>query len=126
MQSCGCRTIYHHSRRHLVANSPREWSFGAGLQKEHLCIVLMAFSDILPHKKGFGYNFSVSSIFPGCASSGSGEMDGDVFGRSNSITPCDIERTIALLMNALRAYERKSSELIPPGHRSRGGTFWLD
>ena len=34
--------------------------------------------------------------------------------------PCDDERTIALLWtNALRAYEGKSSELIPPGPRSR-------
>ena len=34
--------------------------------------------------------------------------------------PCVInERTIALWTNALRAYEGKSSELIPPGPRSR-------
>ena len=29
--------------------------------------------------------------------------------------PCDNERTIVLRKNALRAYEGKSSELIPPG-----------
>ena len=40
---------------------------------------------------------------------------------------CDNERTIiALRTNALRAYEGKSSELIPPGPRSRVGTIQLN
>ena len=34
-------------------------------------------------------------------------------------SPCDNERVTALWTNALRAYEGKSSELIPPGPRSR-------
>ena len=37
-------------------------------------------------------------------------------------SPCDNKRTIALRTNALRAYEGKSSELIPPGPQSQGGT----
>ena len=43
-------------------------------------------------------------------------------GRQLGTPPCDNERTIALRTNALRAYEGKSSELIPPGPRSRFGT----
>ena len=46
-------------------------------------------------------------------------MDGKVHGRWHGISPCDNERNIALWTNALRAYEGKSSELIPPGPRSR-------
>ena len=38
-------------------------------------------------------------------------------------SPCDTERTIALRKDALRAYEGKSSELIPPGSRSRVDTL---
>ena len=37
-------------------------------------------------------------------------------------SPCDTKRSIALRANALRAYEEKSSEVIPPGPRSRVGT----
>ena len=48
----------------------------------------------------------------------SGEMDGKAKHRWLGISPCDNERTIALRKNALRAYEGKSSELIPPGPRS--------
>ena len=40
--------------------------------------------------------------------------------------PCDNERTIASRTNAIRAYEGKSSELIPPGPRSRVGTIQLN
>ena len=36
-----------------------------------------------------------------------------------SLPPCDNERTVALWTDALRAYKGKSSELIPPGPRSR-------
>ena len=43
----------------------------------------------------------------------------EVHGRWHGTSPCDNERTIALWTNALRAYEGKSSELIPPGPRSR-------
>ena len=52
------------------------------------------------------------------------EMDGKTERRWLGTSPCDNERTIALRKNALRAYERKSSELILPGPRSRVGTFW--
>ena len=44
-------------------------------------------------------------------------------GRWLGTSPCDNERTIALRTNALRAYEGKSSELIPPGPRSRVGAL---
>ena len=49
-------------------------------------------------------------------------MDGKAERRWLGTSPCDNERTIALRKNALRAYEGKSSELIPPGPRSRVGT----
>ena len=43
-------------------------------------------------------------------------------GRWLGTSPCDKERTIELRTNALRAYEGKPSDLIPPGSRSRAGT----
>ena len=49
-------------------------------------------------------------------------MNGKAEGRWLGTSPCEIEQTIALRTNALRAYEGKSSELIPPGSRSRVGT----
>ena len=39
---------------------------------------------------------------------------------------CDNKRSIALRANALRAYKGESSELIPPGPRSRVGTIQLN
>ena len=48
-------------------------------------------------------------------------MNGKAERRWLGTSPCDNERTIALRTNALRAYEGKSSELIP-GPRSRVGT----
>ena len=48
-------------------------------------------------------------------------MDGKAEGRWLGTSPCD-KRTIELRTNALRAFEGKSSELIPPGPRSRVGT----
>ena len=53
-------------------------------------------------------------------------MDGKVERRWLGTSRCDNERTIALRTNALRAYEGKSSELIPPGPRSRVGTIQLN
>ena len=54
------------------------------------------------------------------------EMDGKAERRWLVTSPCDNKLTIALRTNALRAYEGKSSEMIPPGPRSRVGTvsFW--
>ena len=52
-------------------------------------------------------------------------MNGKAEGRWLGTCPCDNERTIALRENALRAYDGKSSELIPPGPRSRVGTIQL-
>ena len=49
-------------------------------------------------------------------------MNGKAEGRWLGTSPCDNERAMALRKNALRAYEGKSSELIPPGPRSRVGT----
>ena len=49
-------------------------------------------------------------------------MDGNAERRWLGTFPCDNERNIALRKNALRAYEVKSSELIPPGPWSRVGT----
>ena len=51
-------------------------------------------------------------------------MDGKAERRWLGTSPCDNERTIALGENALRAYEGKSSELIPQGPRSRVGTLY--
>ena len=45
--------------------------------------------------------------------------NGKVHDRWHGTSPCDSERTIALWTNALRAYEGRSSELIPPGSPSR-------
>ena len=53
-------------------------------------------------------------------------MDGKAERRWLGTSPCDNERTIALRKNALRAYEGKSSELTPPGPRSRVGTIQLN
>ena len=49
-------------------------------------------------------------------------MDGKAEGRWLGTSPFDNEITIASRTNALRAYEGKSSELIPPGPRLRVGT----
>ena len=49
-------------------------------------------------------------------------MGGTVHGRWHGTSPRDNEQTIASWTNALRAYEGKSSEFIPPGPRSRVGT----
>ena len=49
-------------------------------------------------------------------------MDGKAERRWLGTSPCDNERTTALRTYALRAYDGKSSELIPPGPRSRFGT----
>ena len=54
------------------------------------------------------------------------QMDGKAEGRWLGTSTCDNERTIALRTNALQAYEGKSSELIPPGPRSRVGTRSTD
>ena len=50
------------------------------------------------------------------------EMDGKAERRWLGTSPCDNERTIALRKSARRAYEGTSSELTPPGPRSRVGT----
>ena len=50
-------------------------------------------------------------------------MNGKAEGRWLGTSLCDNERTVVLRTNALRAYEGKSSELIPPGPRSRVGTW---
>ena len=49
-------------------------------------------------------------------------MDGEVEGRLLGTSPYDNEITVESGKNALRAYERKSLELIPPGPRPRVGT----
>ena len=54
------------------------------------------------------------------------KMDGKAERRWLGTSPCDNERTIALRADALRAYEGKSSELKPPGPRSRVGTIQLN
>ena len=54
------------------------------------------------------------------------EIDGKAERRWLGTSPCDNERTNAFRKNALRAYEGKSSELIPPGPRSRVGTIQLN
>lgn len=51
------------------------------------------------------------------------EMDGKAEGRWFGTSPCDNEITNAFRTNALRAYEGKSSEPIPPGPRSRIGAY---
>ena len=53
-------------------------------------------------------------------------MNGKAEGRWFGTSPCDNKRTIALRANALRAYEGKPSELIPPGPRSRVGAIQLN
>ena len=53
-------------------------------------------------------------------------MDGKAERRWLGTVPCDNERTIALRKNALRAYEEKFSELMPPGPWLRVGTVGID
>ena len=53
-------------------------------------------------------------------------MDGKAERRWLGTSPCDNEITIALRTNAFRAYEGKSSELIPQGPRSRVGTIQMN
>ena len=64
----------------------------------------------------FGLSFLVTSL----------EMDGKAESRWLGTSPCDNGRTIELRTNALRVYEGKPSELIPPGPRSRVGTIQLN
>ena len=63
----------------------------------------------------FLFAFPVNSI----------KMNGKDEGRWLATSPCHDESTVVLRANALRAYEGKSSELIPPGPRSRVGTIEL-
>ena len=51
----------------------------------------------------------------------SSDANRKVHGRWHGTSPCDHERTVASRTDALRAYEGKSSELIPRGrgHSSR-------
>ena len=51
------------------------------------------------------------------------EMNGKAERRWLGTSLCDNERTIALRKNALRAYDGKSPDLIPPGPRSRVSTY---
>ena len=53
-------------------------------------------------------------------------MNGKAEGRCLGTSPCDNERTTVLRTNALQAYEGKSSEVVPPGPRSRVGTIQLN
>ena len=64
----------------------------------------------------FLFAFIVSSL----------EMGWKAEGRWRGTSPCDSERIIALRTCALRVYEGKSSELIPPGPRLRIGTTHLN
>ena len=57
-----------------------------------------------------------------CVSTELLRMDLKAERRWSGTCPCDNEITIASRINALRAYEGKSSELIPRGPRSRVGT----
>ena len=69
-----------------------------------------------------GYILSGSSLViigVSCELLRSCDTNGKVHGRWHVTSPCDNERTIASWTNALRAYEGKSSELIPPGPGSR-------
>ena len=52
-------------------------------------------------------------------------MDGEAESRWLGTSPCDNKLTIALRANVLRAFEGKSSALIPPGPRSRVGTVQI-
>ena len=74
---------------------------------------------------GWRFSYDRSSTFSVCVSSEL--LIDERGGRWLGTSPCDNERnTIALRTNALRAYEGKSSELIPPGARSRVGTVQLN
>ena len=52
-------------------------------------------------------------------------MDGKAERRWLGTSTCDSKRAIPLTTNTVRAYEGKSSELIPPGPRLRVGTVWF-
>ena len=75
-----------------------------------------------------GWRFTVTGVplFLFAFLVSSWEMDGKAERRWLGTSPCDNERTIALRKNALRAYEGKASELIPPGPRSRVGVIQLN
>ena len=53
------------------------------------------------------------------------EMDGKAEGRWLATSPCIYKISITRRTNAIRAYEEKSSELTPPGPRSRVDTIQL-
>ena len=53
-------------------------------------------------------------------------MNGKAECRRLGTSPCDNDIHIALRTNVLLAYEGKSSELIPPGPRSRVGSIQLN
>ena len=51
--------------------------------------------------------------------------NGKVHGRRHDTSPRDGEWSVALWTNAFRAFEGKSSEVIPPGPQSRESVHWL-
>ena len=55
---------------------------------------------------------------------GSFDTNGNILGRWHGPFPRDNEQIVASWTNALRAYEGKSSELAPPGPRSREPVQW--
>ena len=76
----------------------------------------------MPHLTVGGFTMTGVPLFLFALPVSSWKMNRKAEGRWLGTSLCDNERTIALRKNALRAYEGKSSELIPPGPRSRVGT----
>ena len=81
---------------------------------------------VVPHLTVGGFTMTGVPLFLFALPVSSWKMNRKAEGRWLGTSLCDNERTIALRKNALRAYEGKSSELIPPGPRSRVGTVQLD
>lgn len=107
-------------------NDPRKKSFGAGLRNECFVYRCGYTTGRYTSYRKVGYNLLCSSILLDFVSSDCSHMDGKVHDRCHGISLCGHERTLALWIYALRAYEGKTSQLIPWGPTSKVGTTRLN
>ena len=108
------------------ANDPRKSSFGAGPQNECCVDLCGRITGHFTSHRMVGCNLLCSSILLDFVSSDCSHMDGKVHDRCHGISLCGHERTLALWIYALRAYEGKTSQLIPWGSTSKVGTTRLN
>ena len=113
--------VFAHPRRSLLRSN-------SSCRMTRVCTAVVVLLGILPHEEWIHFVTEFNRHFIGvsCELLRSWDTNGKVHGRWHVTSPCDDERTIALWTNALRAYEGKSSELIPPGPRSRESVQMCD